>query len=184
MKERQKGSGSCYSCWTIFPSFFLGTSLQSRRARHANRQCLQSAVPGIDIAQSGRQGHRNAETSRWLRSLESKEVYFFTTLGGVYKVKWPISMSSWFIAFCIPKWMWVHLINQILPSRKKKIGYVNPPILSEFRHEPAVWHRSDHCVFGCQPKSSNQLHLKNCNSCPPSKPSARNSDGHPVSLNF
>ena len=57
------------------PSFFLGTSLQSRRARHANPQCLQSAVPGIDFAQSGRQGHRNAETSRWLGSLESKEVY-------------------------------------------------------------------------------------------------------------
>lgn len=73
MKERQKENGSSYLCWTVSPIFFLGTSLQSRRARHANR-CLQSAVPGIDIAQSGRQGHRNAETSRWLRSLESKQV--------------------------------------------------------------------------------------------------------------
>ena len=119
-----------------------------------------------------------------LEAWNPKRCILFTTLGGVYKVK--RTNFDEFMIHCIlhPKMNVGSFNKPDFTIQKKIIGYVNPNILSEFRHEPAVWHRSDHGVFGCQPKSSNQLHLKNCNSCPPSKPSTRTSDGHQVSLNF
>ena len=166
------------------PHFFLGISLQSRRC--------PSCQPPMPAKCRTRHRHRPEWKARspecgnlkmaWKLGIQRGVFFHYSGWG----VQGQMTNFDEFMIHCIlhPKMNVGSFNKPDFTIQKKKIGYVNPPILSEFRHEPAVWHRSDHCVFGCQPKSSNQLHLKNCNSCPPSKPSTRNSDGHPVSLNF